>query len=467
MKLFAPKVALQRYTPPTCTLEVRETRSRLGGKDIHKNGRFALYFDDPRLPEEKQVSMEGDQEQLDRLCEVVNNYVQNFLEQTFSQGLDCRESPWDNAAKESILFAPSDSLSLAPKGLLTHLFCFGLLESVSLPNPMMELSTSQLFDLTNALEAYGQDVLRQNNVKPAEKKVGDWMGTALIGLVAIGLVGIGLKVLQTNEQRVESLSQIPPIKSQFSLVEVLPPVPPAPSGKPVPNLSLASKLSVRDPLPAPDTVQAMAAPPRNLTVNLAVPPLRVLPPNPIVPPAPPKVAIASGNNTGGGSMMVIPSSGGNQPGSFPIFPPNNGSMVGLTAQTVPSQPILPPLSSVPAQSPVNPLPPPLSAIASNNPSQNQYNLLDTIPQVAEARQYFQERWQPPNDLTQTLEYQLLIKPDGSLDQSIPLGKAATLYLAKLPLPDQGKPFLSPLSTPDEQTLRLVLSPNGRVRTFLE
>ena len=70
-------------------------------------------------------------------------------------------------------------------------------------------------------------------------------------------------------------------------------------------------------------------------------------------------------------------------------------------------------------------------------------------------------------MTQTLEYQLLIKPDGSLDQSIPLGKAATLYLAKLPLPAQGTPFLSPLSTADEQTLRLVLSPNGRVKTFLE
>ena len=458
MKLFAPKVALQRYTPPTCTLEVRETRSRLGEKDpTPKNGRFTLYFDDPRLPEEKQVSMEGDREQLDRLCEVVNNYVQNFLEQTFSQGLDCPESPCYNAAKESILFAPSDSLSLAPKGLFTHTFCFGLLESVSLPNPMMELSTSQLFDLTNALEAYGQDVLRQNNAKPAEKNVGDWMGTALISLVAIGLVGIGLKVIQNNDQRVESLSQIPPIKSQFSLVEVLPPVPPAPSGKPVPNLSLAPKLSVRDPLPAPGTVQAIAAPPRNPTVNLAIPPLRVLPPNPIVPPAPPQIAIASPNNTG--SIIAIPSAPANNQASLPI---NNGSMVGLTAPPLPSQSSLSSVSPPPSQ-----LPPPLSAIASNNSPQNQYNLLDTIPQVAEARQYFQERWQPPNDLTQTLEYQLLIKPDGSLDQSIPLGKAATLYLAKLPLPAQGTPFLSPLSTADEQTLRLVLSPNGRVRTFLE
>jgi hypothetical protein len=156
--------------------------------------------------------------------------------------------------------------------------------------------------------------------------------------------------------------------------------------------------------------------------------------------------------------MAIPSAPANNQASFPILPSNNGSMVGLTAPPLPSQSPLSSLSPPPSQ-----LPPPLS----NDPSQNQYNLLDTIPQVAEARQYFQERWQPPDDLTQTLEYQLLIKPDGSLDRSIPLGKAATLYLAKLPMPAQGQPFLRPLSTPGEQTLRLVLSPNGRVRTFLE
>ena len=465
MKLFAD-VAVQRYTPPTCTLELRTKRSRLGGKNsaVPEETRFSLNFDDPRLPEDKQIGMEGDQGQLDRLCEVVNNYVQTFLEQTFRQGLDRLGSSDYHSSQETILFAPSDSLSLTPKGLLTHTFCFGLLESVSLPNPMMELSTSQLFDLANALETYGQQVLAQKNTQPPEKTFWVWIRTALISLAAIALTGIGLKVFQTSNQTVESLAPALPIKTKFNLTDVLPPVPPAPSGKPVPNPNLAPALALRDPLPAPNTIQADAPPSRNQTVNLAVPPLRVLPPNPVVPPAPPAVAIAPPKNSGGNSMMVIPT-----PANQAILPLSNPSTAGLTVPTLPPQPGIPPLNSLSGQRLNSQSIPSNTAIAAFNASSNpnQYNLLDTIPQVAEARQYFQERWQPPDDLTQTLEYQLLIKPDGSLEQCIPLGKAASLYLAKLPLPSQGQPFLSPLGTQEEQTLRLVLSPNGSVKTLLE
>jgi hypothetical protein len=111
------------------------------------------------------------------------------------------------------------------------------------------------------------------------------------------------------------------------------------------------------------------------------------------------------------------------------------------------------------------LPPGVKPLVS--PTNNNTNLLDTIPQVAEIRNYFQEKWQPPDNLSQTLEYRLRIKSDGSLDQSIPLGKAASLYLSHVPMPNQGQKFVSPLPMPEEQTVRLVLSPNGTVKTFLE
>ncbi len=455
MKLLANKVALQRYTPPTCTLEVRETQLRFGSQDstASKETRFSLHFDDPRLPEDKQISMEGDQDQLKRLCEVVNHYVQHFLGQTFLQKLE--------TSSETILFAPSDSLSLSSKSLLTHVFCFGLLESFSLPNPMMELSSSQLFDLANALETYEENARAQASSQSLapQKNFWDWSGIALIGLVAIGLTGIGLKIFQANQQ-VESLTQTPPLKTQFNFTDVLSPIPPAPTNKPLPNPRLASALAIRDPLPAPSTVQPAIAPVRNPTVNLAIPVLRVLPPNPIVPPAPPSVAIATSSNSVGTSMMII--SAPNQ-APLPILPPENPSRIGLTGSTLPTPPVLPPLIAPQSQA----LPP--QAISSTSPISNntQYNLLDAIPQVAETREYFQKRWQPPDDLTQTLEYRLLIKPDGSLAQSIPLGKAASLYLVKLPMPNPGTPFVSPLTVEGEQILRLVLSPNGNVKTFLE
>ncbi|MEB3309660.1 MAG: DUF4335 domain-containing protein [Snowella sp.] len=474
MKLFK-EVAIQRFTPPTCTLELQTTRSRFEKekKPLPENVRFELRFDDPRLPDDQQVSMTGTQSQLDRLCEVVNNYIQTFLEQTFRKGLNCAEAPYYQSSllPETILFAPSDSLSLHPKGLLNHIFCFGLLDSGSIANPMLELSTSQLFDLATALENYSHELRQQANTQPIaqEKPYWVWTGTALISLVALGLIGMGLREFYGDQQDPNPIAANLPVRSKFNFTEVLPPIPPAPSKQPIPNPSLAPSLAVRDPLPPPNTVQAVASPSRNPNVTLTTPPLRVLPPPPVVPPAPPSVTIAS-NPIQGNNMMVIPnppSAQGQTP--LPILPPNNSSTVGLTTPTLSPPPALPPLPAnqqrlTPQPSPstltINPITPP-------PPSNNNYNLLDAIPQVAEARQYFQEKWQPPEDLTQTLEYRLLIKPDGSLDQSIPLGKAASLYLAKLPMPSPGTPFVSPLKVEGEQTVRLVLSPNGSVKTFLE
>jgi hypothetical protein len=92
---------------------------------------------------------------------------------------------------------------------------------------------------------------------------------------------------------------------------------------------------------------------------------------------------------------------------------------------------------------------------------------DTIPQVAEAREYFQERWQPPEGLSQTLEYQLQIGADGSIQRIVPLGQAAGDYVDRTQIPLVGDPFVSPLESQQEADIRLVLSPDGRVRTFLE
>ena len=94
-------------------------------------------------------------------------------------------------------------------------------------------------------------------------------------------------------------------------------------------------------------------------------------------------------------------------------------------------------------------------------------LLDAIPQVAQVRQYFQERWQPPENLQQTLEYRLIVQEDGSIQKTIPLGRSAAIYLSQIPFPSPGSEFVSPLQTPNNQTIRLVLIPNGKVKTLLE
>jgi len=92
---------------------------------------------------------------------------------------------------------------------------------------------------------------------------------------------------------------------------------------------------------------------------------------------------------------------------------------------------------------------------------------DTIPQVAEAREYFSSRWQPPEGLTQTLEYRLQVASDGTIARITPLGQAAGNFVDRSAIPLLGEPFVAPLASGESAQIRLVLSPDGRVRTFLE
>jgi hypothetical protein len=94
-------------------------------------------------------------------------------------------------------------------------------------------------------------------------------------------------------------------------------------------------------------------------------------------------------------------------------------------------------------------------------------LFDTIPQIAEARNYVQQRWKLPADLKQTLEYRLLINADGTIQRLTPLSEAARTYLQHAGIPLLGKPFVSPIAGGSQPTILIVLSPDGTVQAFLE
>ncbi|MFQ3619024.1 MAG: DUF4335 domain-containing protein, partial [Cyanobacteriota bacterium] len=73
-----PPAVLRRYTPPTCTLEVRACGSALSrwtDQTVMKNVRFSLRFDDPRRPTEQRVEVQGDRPQLEALHATVSEYV--------------------------------------------------------------------------------------------------------------------------------------------------------------------------------------------------------------------------------------------------------------------------------------------------------------------------------------------------------------------------------------------------------
>ncbi|MEL6581322.1 MAG: DUF4335 domain-containing protein, partial [Cyanobacteria bacterium J06621_12] len=73
---------IQRFTPPTCTLEIINQRSLLPSRanlaHSHKI-QFQLRFDDPRQPTAKQVMVQGNRQQLIELKAAVEEYVQTQL----------------------------------------------------------------------------------------------------------------------------------------------------------------------------------------------------------------------------------------------------------------------------------------------------------------------------------------------------------------------------------------------------
>jgi len=152
-------------------------------------------------------------------------------------------------------------------------------------------------------------------------------------------------------------------------------------------------------------------------------------------------------------------------------------------------PYLPPMTTAPETIPdisTNPAP---SAIASNRgvttqqePSKpsaqerQQTNnadnvakgrLFDTIPQVAEARTYFQKRWKPTSGVTKPLEYSLQIGTDGAIERIIPLTEVARNNIDSTGMPLVGEKFVSPVTGGRDANIRVVLNADGKVETFLE
>jgi hypothetical protein len=103
---------------------------------------------------------------------------------------------------------------------------------------------------------------------------------------------------------------------------------------------------------------------------------------------------------------------------------------------------------------------------SSKPNESKIALVNT-PQLAEVKDYFVKNWEPPSGLNQTLEYSIVLDVDGSIQRIEPLGKAARTYVDRSSLPLIGEPFVSANPQGATPRIRLVLSPDGKVQTFVE
>lgn len=469
---------LRRYTPPTCTLEIAATGSVLSrwtDRTVLKNLRFHLSFDDPKLPAEQQTTITGDRLQLEALCEAVETYVQSLLNQAPNQLNTLLMRASDQGSVQEKLptprppvqptpaqlknaqppSPPATSIYLKPRGLLAHDLYLGSLAAGELTQ--VRLSVLQLFDLANALEDYHAEALTLPALgRPAWLQApAGWARAAAVLVLAIGATGAVTKFVldiaapvspvASSQQDVEIAGQPPastplPLPSsgmpdsELQLKPLFPPKPPAGAIQPVPVPSDKANLpptgvteappasSSADPAAAPDAAssssQVVVLPTSDQPVANAQTPLADTPPTSL------SASSAAAISPMQGSRLTST--------SIPVEPTSRSQAIGGEAPQV---------------------------------AANRSTAFDSYPQIAEIRDYFSQKWQPPSELTQTLEYRLVLGANGTIQRIIPLGEASERYVDRTDMPLMNESFVSPLQDREQLQVRLVLSPDGKVQTF--
>jgi hypothetical protein len=434
------------------------------GQPVLKQLRFQLNLDDPKLPEEKWVTIKGDRAQLEVLCELVTDYVQQFLEQSpnSSNGKSVSLAyagpiavlPTLIEPASELRAAPSSSaeISLQPRGLLSHELALGSLATEA-TGATVHLSALQLFDLANALDEYATEVVALPTLQPSKsrwlKSSPAWAQVAAVALVVVGLSTSIAKLWDgsyTAKTAAPTTSQGASSNDQ-KIATQLPPgaTPEQPSPLTLPNQKLP---------PAPP-VGSTVAPAPGLPNGLKP---QVVAPLPSFE-SPPAGAITS--SPGASSRARTAKAQQEITSSELRREQSQSASASLSAKLKPELSDAPPAKpSVGAAASRG------DASTSESTAQNN-TAFDTIPQVAEVRRYFQQRWTPPQGLGQVLEYRLLIGANGSIQQIVPLGLTAGDYIDRTGIPLIGEPFVSPINGKRSATVRLVLSPDGKVQTFLE
>ncbi len=494
---------VKRYTPPTCTLEITakiSPLSRWWGGPLAKELTFQLHFDDPKIPKEERVSIKGDRSQLELLSETVSNYVQEFLHQPptslpllVSGAVSNEQTNVVEETNQSLVSFPktpcgerSRTVSLQPRGLVSHQLLFGSLATEATA-PEVKLTAVQLFDLATALEQCSAELPLLPNLQFSHyrKVIPLWSAAAAAVVLAVGVTATKMKlvnqsqneadssykqslvVLNEQEQEQEfSPNRTKELDEKESKLAQVPTVP-SPAPTLAPTLSKLETLPPPSPVVAPPTSHGQKAVSRTpepssfgVGARQTEPPLK----------SPP---VISGDRSGSQSSNVKQEVNNLEPETLkPTLAPNPN----LPSSPVPSS----------AESVINKTEELVLEDDQKNSFAESTGVLPPSPQVdilpepvpefteipeeratREAREYFQARWKVPEGLNKTLEYRLILNPNGSIKTVVPLGNTAIIYLKQAQIPLNDTPFVSPLPAGTNPVIRLVLAPDGTVQTFLE
>lgn len=533
----------RRYTPPTCTLELQGTRSPLSvwsDRAMVKDIQFNLRIDGPHRHSQQKVAIQGDRLQLDDLYQAVSTYVQQTLtlsvEQFQASFLQASAPaptvlPSHRSATPQTVASPSSlprsmaalpnpaqgtTLHLAPLGLLQHQLHLGPFARNNTPDVIV-LTTTELFDLANALDTYHGEIDSIPELNPGKyrRTPAPWLKVAAAAVLAIG---VGTSVVRLSQSPgsagnlLQSQADAPASVAERSDSDRLPT-----------RVQLSDIPSATEALPAPRggdrrNNRANAGQGNNRQAeqrnqnregsnqnnsnrdeeaiafnNLDNDALRNNPrastdrraadaPTAGSTPSSPAPSALSPAPLGG-SGQASPNANAQR-----ANPPANQPRV--PAEIPPELSALPPISAMGDDilldsSEMNLSAPPGSSASGSTAERNTRSIptpndeafsssasgwaagSSTYPQLAEVRSYFADQWTPPPNLSQPLQYRLLLNPDGSLRQVVPLGESARSSTSVVGFPAVGEPFVSSFDGNSAPPIRLFLDADGQVRVFLE
>ncbi len=502
---------VRRYTPPTCSLEVVAESSPLSrwmGRTVLKQLRFVLSFDDPRQSEEERMTIKGDRPQLEALHTAVTSYVQELLQQSpdrfhaayFSNSTESEnEVASSHSAPQTIALNPNlhlgNGVHLQPSnnGLNHNLYLGSLFTEVSAA--VIPLSVLQLFDLATALDEYAADAVSLPTQKRRKFAVAAWAPAAAVAAVAVALIPLTMQLIPKRTQQIASTN-----------TAAIPPQPQLPlSATPATGLT---PLAVPDKLPAvPPPLSSLPQAPTTTFPTagntLTVPATTGIPSAQNVPGAnanpttiTPKTStnFSTATNPGGVTFGITPldkkstdktktltsksrSTATTDPFSVSSLSGMNtvSSPSGTSKPTIPKnfrrgassvQPsIATSTSTTPETTSTGQLVDRLGGSPRTTEASNDATAFDTTPQIAEARAYLKRRWKAPSGLKDSLQYSVTVDVDGTVQRILPLGNLASTYVDRSGMPEIGSHFVSANKNGQTSEIRVLLSPDGTVKTF--
>jgi len=409
--MFSTSLLNRHYTQPTCTLDITARRSPLS-RWLKRPGLQQLQFKLQLQPDPQgygiTATLRGDRRQLAILQTTISHHVQTWLSTQVELPTTQVFSGSEEIGPETWQFPTSHKLVLGELATLAT-------------GPVLSLSALQLFDLATALTTYDLD-LSMRSAAPLGQSLRSWLQTAAIVALMIGVMAEAVQWFDQFRRSVPpTQANRLPVPGPIVTDQPLPTQQPTVFSEPfltdvdsfMADLDQPGSSDLTTPVPDGGEIHSTLPPP----AETLTPPAPTFEPTPI-PPEP---------------LVLV------QPQLEPIL------------EAVP--PTLPPSLG--------------DNLPTLVPEVNTSSTTINPKMVAEVKQYFQQRWQPSDSLDQSLEYSLVLQPDGTIQQILPLDRTADIYLDRTGIPLLGNPFVSPLDRDANPRVRVVLSPNGKVAVYSE